>query len=342
MRFPCSCFGVAMAAAALATACEGSHTDLGQDTTSASSTGGAEPSVGGGGAGGGEGGAPPVIVEPDGPASMTVVNGIVDRAAMRLCFLQSPANGADQAEPWPDDDLGYARAAKDPPLPEGDAEVLVLTGDLEVIGAASCREIADAPLEIEGLEVLSIGVLPASATTMPRSLLFALTGCFGGEEHTADDSDPICGPGYSPETPTPGVVIAPLSRLTEETALGIQIVNALGSRELVDGFMTPGFSGVQESVIAIDIASGAVAPFPPSTVFSASSLGSAADANVRIVSFNGLPSDGTFSVGEAMANGGLDGTAFANGKNVALIAVGPSPGLGVGWWNDFAVVAVDP
>lgn len=334
MRSSCSRFWLV----ALMVACEGSHTDLGQDTTSASSTGGAEPLVGGGGAGGGDGGAP-AIVEPDGPASMTVVNGIVDRPAMRLCFLESPANDEDDAEPWPEDRLEYAHAATDPPLVEGDVEVLILTGDLDTIGSQTCRSIADEGTE--GLEVLSIGVLPASATTMPRSLLFAVTGCFGGEDNTADDTDPICGPGYSPDTPTPGVVIAPLSRFTEDTAVGIQIVNALGSHEIVDGFMTPGFAGVQESVIAIEIASGAVAPFPPSTVFSASSLGSAADADVRIVSFNGLPSDGAFSVGEAMQNGGLDGTAFGNGQNVALVVVGPSPGLGVGWWNDFAVVAVD-
>lgn len=336
MRIPARLLGCA----ALLAACEGSHTDLGQDTSSAASTGGAEPVAGGGGAGGGEGGAP-VVEEPDGPASMTIVNGIVDRDAMRMCFLKSPRDANDPAEPWPTGALEYATAATAPPLPEGDVELVVLTGDLDAIGASSCRELADDPGATEGLELLAIGVLPASAVTAPRSLLVAVTGCFGGEDHTTEMPQPICGAGYTPETPTPNVVIAPLSRVTDQLSVGIQIVNALTSAETVDGFMRPGFEGVQESVIAIDIAGGAAAPFPPSTVFSAASLGSASDAELRIVAFNGLPNDGAFSVGDAMDHGGLDGTAFANGENVALVAVGPSPGVGAGWWNDFAVVAVD-
>lgn len=329
-------------------ACEGSHTDLAVDSTS-TSTGGSAPIGGSGGGDGGaaNGGAPP-IVEPDGPSRLTVLHAIADRPSMQLCLLESPANANDPSEPWPSAPLEYARTAIASDLPgsllpsSADVEILVLTGDLDEIGAATCRDVADDPAAFAGVETLSLGVTPTSTFTMPRSLLLAVNGCFGGETHDGKDLEPICGPGYTPDTPTPGVVVAPLSRFTTPTTIGFQVVNALSSRSTVDGFVRPSFDGVLESPISYMVVSGAALPFPPSTLLTASELGSI-EAAVARISVVGSQASEEITLGAAIENGGVSSAVFANGRNVALVAVGPSPTSPVEpWANDFTVVVVDP
>ncbi|NUP06250.1 MAG: hypothetical protein HOW73_09345 [Polyangiaceae bacterium] len=328
-------------------ACDGSHTDLAQDTSSSSAGGAGTGGSGGEGGIGGQGGSPP-IVEPDGPAHLTVVNGITDRPSMQLCFLASPADAGDDAAPWPENPLDYARTAliselPGAPLPSSESvEIVVLTGDLDAAGGASCREIADDPAGFAGLEVLSIGATPVSSFTMPRSLVLVVTGCFGGVDHDGEDLDAICGEGYSPATPTPNVVIAPLSRLADPGAVSIQVVNALSSGRVLDAYVRPGFDGVAEVPVAILVAPGAVAPFPPFTGFSAAELGTISQALARFA-LMGQPGGNETNLTVALENGGIDAAAFSNGKNVALVGVGPFPGAPIGqWWNDFALIALEP
>jgi len=188
--------------------------------------------------------------------------------------------------------------------------------------------------------VLSIGVAPAATFTAQRSILLAVIGCFGGPGHDGEGLESICGVGYSPDTPTPGVVIAPMSRLISVGAVGLQVVNALGNGALADVYVRPSFDGVLETLVATAVVPGAAAPFPPNGVFAAAELGSPAAGGVRASVVPG-PMTQEIVLGDAMDNGGVRGTDFANGRNVALVLTGPAPGSASGWWNDFSVVALD-
>lgn len=321
--------------------CEGSHNDLGQDTSSSTTGGGGSGASGAGGEGAGDGGSPPAV-EPDGPPILTVANGIVDRDVMALCLLHYPRNDGDDAEPWPAGGLGYARAAVIDPIPEGEIEIAILTGDLDEAEGGSCRDLVDDPASVPGVEVLSLGVVPEGTFAAPRSLLLAVAGCFGGEGHETGGVESICGFGYTPETPTPSVVFAPLSRFPLESAIGLQGVNAVSSRHTLDVFVRPSFDGVPEKTIATSVAHGAAAPFPPNFSLTASELGSPVSSIVRFAVPGVMNSTVEVSIGDASENGGIDSAAFANGNNVVFIAVGPAPGTQSGaWWNDFTVIAIE-
>ena len=328
-------------------ACEGSHNDLGADTTSASTGGGA---AGGGGSGGGgspaQGGAP-AVVEPDGPARLTVIHGIVDRPSLQLCFAASPSDPGDDAEPWPPSPLDFASAEviselPGAPLPSsGSVEILVLTGDLEAAGGATCRELADDPGAFEGLEVLSLGVTPVASLTSPRSFALVVSGCFGGDGHDDVSAELLCGSGYTSLSPTPSIVLAPLSRVTAPTGIGLQLLNATTGGSSLDGAIKPSFDGVSFMPIASLVVSGQAAPFPPNTSISASELGVPSEALVRLVAGSAIATV-ELPLGDAMAAGGIDGADLANGENVALVAVGAAPGApALAWSNGLALVAVD-
>lgn len=330
----------------LLAACSGSHSDLAADSSSAS-VGGAGGGGGGASSQGGfsNGGAPPVI-EPDGPPKLTVVNGIVDRDELALCFLQSPASAADNAEPWPEGRLDYAHSAAvalpgAPIPPDSDIEVLVLTGDIGAAGASDCRAIADDPFGFAGLEVLSLGVAPASTFTQPRSTLLAVTGCFGGATHDGDQLEDICGPSYTPDSPTPGVVFAPLSRIGSGSGVGLQVVNATGALDTIAIYFRSAIDGTLEQSVAQQVVPGAATPFPPNTALSASELGGPSSASLRGIVDLMPDSESIVSLGDAMEGGSISAGDFVNGGNIAFIAVGPSPGAPTNsWWNPFAVVAV--
>ncbi len=326
--------------------CSGSHSDLAADSSSAS-VGGAGGTGGAGSSQGGfsNGGAPPVI-EPDGPPKLTVVNGIVDRDTLALCFLKSPASAGDDAEPFPEGQLGYAHSAAvalpGAPIPaDTDIEILVLTGDIGAAGASDCRAIADDPFGFPGLEVLSLGIAPASTFTQPRSTLLAVTGCFGGETHTGDELEAICGPSYAPDSPTPGVVFAPLSRIGSGAGVGLQVVNATGALDTIAIYFRSAIDGALEQSVAQQVVPGAATPFPPNTALSASELGGPSSATLRAIVDLVPASESIVSLGDAMNGGAISAGDFVNGGNIALIAVGPSPGAPTNsWWNPFAVVAV--
>ncbi|MBL8742037.1 MAG: hypothetical protein JNK04_13110, partial [Myxococcales bacterium] len=80
---------------------------------------------------------------------------------------------------------------------------------------------------------------------------------------------------------------------------------------------------------------------PPNTALSASELGGPSSATLRAI-IDLLPDDESIvSLGDAMSAGGVTAGDFVNGGNIALVAVGPSPGAPTNsWWNPFTVVAV--
>src|SRR5262245_43478797 len=91
--------------------CSRDHSLLAADPDITSAASAASGTGGGGGGGGGEGGAAgggggaggaAPVVEPPGPTRLTLVNGIVDYDAVRICFLPYPDSG-QPAMPWPSD-----------------------------------------------------------------------------------------------------------------------------------------------------------------------------------------------------------------------------------------------
>ncbi len=329
--------------ALLVTACEGSHTDLGvEPTTSVTVTVGATTSTGMGM--GGEGGTS-TIVEPDGPPKLTLVHGVVDQPELLFCFLESPPNASDAAAPFPAQPLPYARsvalALPGSPVPAaGDVEVAVIGGDLTGVGGLGCRELYDDPTTAPGALVVSLGVVPRAVLDAQRSLLVVPTGCLGGPGHDHESATAVCGIGYTPDTPTPNVVFAPMSRYLDGTAIGLQVVHALsGTTQSVDVGLVP-FGG-SERKVGKDVTFGEISPFPPSTLLSASDLEGLTGVAVRtyLLPSGGLAEESVLA--DAAANGGLSPEDFKNGTNVVLLVVGPTPGVPAGpWWSGVQYVAL--
>ncbi|NUO47770.1 MAG: hypothetical protein HOV80_02820 [Polyangiaceae bacterium] len=324
-------------------ACEGSHTDLGVEQTTAASTVAATSSSTGAGAGN-EGGAP-TIVEPDKPPKLTLVNGVIDQPAIQFCFLVSPPEAGDAATPFPETPLAYAKpvafALPSDPIPAaGDVEVVVLTGALSAVGSVGCRELADDPVAIPDLIVQSLGVIPRDALEMQRSLLLVPTGCFA-MGHDDAMTPLICGDAYEPDTPTPNILIGPMSRVVEFDAIGLQAANAIGGTSLtVDTGVVPATSP-SERTVGDDVGFGAILPFPPYRGLSSSELEGPSGAAIRTYLDPGGTVNDEILLGEAMENGGLSAEDFQNGTNVVLLGVGPTPGSTEGpWWNPFTYVAL--
>jgi hypothetical protein len=331
--------------ALLASACEGHHDDLGETSTTTTTTAG---TGGAGGAPGSGGGGAPPVVEPDGPPKWTFVDGVVDADGVSFCFLKSPADAADAAAPWPSGGLLFGETATidlpGAPVPSaGDLELVLVAGDPAATAGHTCREMADDPSVVPTLDVLSLGVLPGETATKKRSFVFVPTGCVGGVDHVDVNDQAICGMGYAPDLPTVGLVVAPLSRLSETATVALQVVLAASVSGPVDVYVTPSFDGATPALLVNKLALGQAAPFPPFADLSVSDLGGS--AGPHLTTFNqgtGIAADDSI-FGDALARGGLDGADVANGENVAFVAVGGPPGLvGETWWHGFAWVAVKP
>jgi len=327
---------------ALVVACEGSHTDLGVEPSSSSvtvSSSSTTASSTGSGVGGGT-----TIVEPDGPPKLTLAHGVVDQDAIQFCFLASPPDPADAAVPYPAAPLVYARAVSialpaDPIPAAGDVEVVVLAGDLGSIAGLDCRELADDPGGFPDAIIQTLGVIPRTVLDMQRSLLFVPTGCFA-LGHDDPMTELVCGEAYTPDTPTPNVVVAPMSRVVDFGAIGLQGVHAIsGTTELVDIDVVP-FGGA-ERTIGDDVTFGEIAPFPPFAGLSGLDLEGPASAMIRTYLYPGGVISAENLLGDAMANGGIGPEVFKNGTNVVLLSVGPTPGVSGGsWWSEFTYVAL--
>jgi hypothetical protein len=337
-------FLTTLALTVLFAACEGSHTDLGVTPTTAAT--GSSGSTGGNGDGAGNNtGGGPTVTEPDLPPKLTLVHGVIDQPAIQFCFLASPADAADAAEPFPEEPLDYARsvafALPSDPIPEaGNVEVVVLAGELASVGALGCRELADDPSLAPDAIVQSLGVVPREALDMQRSLLLVPTGCFafGHEDPLLEE---ICGEAYTADTPSPNVVLAPMSRVVDFGSIGLQAVHAIGGTPLeIDTGVVPTLTP-SERTIGDDVTFGEVSPFPPNTALSASELEGPSSAVIRTYLAPGGVISAEILLGSAMTNGGITAEDFKNGTNVVLLGIGPTPGTpGGSWWNEFTYVAL--
>jgi hypothetical protein len=104
------------------------------------SGGSSASSSGSGGTGGG-------IVEPTGPLRLTLVDGIVDSDAIRLCFAPYPDGPTPGAQPWPGaEGLPFARAVVVESIAtiipaETDVEVRLLAGQLSLSAGKTCQQL---------------------------------------------------------------------------------------------------------------------------------------------------------------------------------------------------------
>lgn len=318
-----------------------------------------DPDGGAGGVGGGGGseatsttstgqGGVGGVVEPPGPTTVTLVNGIVDDDAVRFCFRPFPSADTGLL-PWPGPTgLGYARAGVldsiTSVIPAGsDVEAFVVGGALEQVGAANCDQLIDnAPA---GVLVRSMGVLPQSALEAERSLLFVASGCLGGPGHEDENDDLICGVGYDPSFGNASLVAGFMSRISRSNGVAMQFVQASQGTTTYDLRLRPTLEGAATLVVP-SWSVGSIAPFPPYSSLSRSAFLSPAQTQVGFFATNNSTT-GIFeqSWGDIFANGTLDLNAVDDGDNLVFIAVGPAaPIQASDWWNGitFTVVAGDP
>ncbi|WP_437677396.1 hypothetical protein [Sorangium sp. So ce131] len=344
------CAGPLLAAAA---GCTQDHDLLARDpptAASASGSGGGPDAAGSGatttGAGGGGN------VEPPGPTELTVVNGVSDYYAIRLCFLAHPGGTGAGVDPWPSvAGLGFARARVIEPLgstiPEGTSvRAHAIAGDLRATDGLDCAEILALAAE-PGAPVLAaaLPVLPASVFTEEKSLLLVATGCLGGVAHTHEQEKQACGDAYTIDTPTAGLVAVAMSRRTTFERIGLQVAHASAGTPVVDVQLNLGQSGASGLTLAQALSFGAIAPLPPFSGLARGDLG--ALERLAVETYDPLEAKVTSSVpmAEILANGDITATSVADGAGFVLVAVGAAPGTARGgFWNDltYTLLRADP
>lgn len=330
--------------------CEGSHGDLGVDDATASNAGHsssaatssrASSSVGAGG------GKP--IEEPDGPAQLTLVNGIVDRDWVQFCF-SNDANPQLRA-PIPAAGLPFGRslvvplASEDVPVvdPQGRVLVAAIAAKAAVPPVAeSCATVLNDPSAYPNLSIVTFGTVPGDTFAMPRSLLMVSGGCLGGEGHEDPKQEAVCGSGYTKDLPTPTLLVGPMSRLFKPNRLSMQVAHGVAGVGEIAVKLQRGDGMNALFDISKSVAFGAVAPFPPAPI-DLEVLGPLDAAQIQ-TALGDSPqpiASATVTLGTARISGALESNSFEDGRGVALVAVGAAPGLSAGaWWHAFTYVAV--
>jgi len=329
--------------ASLASACaEGTDPNLGTSSSSGSS------SSSGAGGGGGEGG-DMFVPEPDGPPVLTVVNGINDQDAIRLCFVPWP-DGGDPA-PYPPDTAGLAFAAAaridsaSGVVPaDTDVYLHVIAGDLTKTKDLGCAALTgDNPPA--GVVAAPIAVVPASALSALRSLLLVPMGCLGGETHTDPLEKVACGPTYAPDAPNPSLLAAAMSRVIEDGSLSLQGAHASQAMPAIDMRILPGIDAAMPAQVAPSLTTGAVGPFPPFRQLSRVEMGSLAQVEIRTFAPGQLGQSSSNPLLPALERGGLLADDLEDGRAFTFVGVGAEPGVPAGpFWHalTWTVVRSDP
>jgi hypothetical protein len=315
-------------------------TEPGSTTSGMGGAGGTGPTTTGPSSGGSGG-----IEEPPGPTKLTVVNGIADHDAIRLCFVPYP-DGPGSEMPWPaslDFAAGTSVEPTDVVPPGTDVEVVVVAGSLGSTTGKTCASLLSMPLP--GVIVRSLAVVPAAVFGEQKSLLFVPVGCAGGAGHTDEAQAFVCGARYSEAAPDPGLVAGFMSRINGPNGVPLQFVHAARGLEASEVRVKPGLGGAMAQIVADPWSHGAIAPFPPYLALSTQGLVSPPDASIELASLmNGqLVSSTTWS--DAFAQSSLDVADVADGVGLTFVAVGAAPTIGEGpWWHAFTwtVVASDP
>ncbi len=325
----------------------GRNDDLGTDTSS----GGASSSAGSGGTGGGasstaassssasgSGGGGGIDAGPTGPTRLTIVNGLVDYPAARLCFLPDDT-------PWPAAATGLAYGAASvvdpiaPTVPAGsDVTVWLVTGDLTQAAGKTCTQIlalpppsgdAGAPdAGSAGVLSLQLAVIPQAVLSAQKSLLLVVTGCAGGPGHDDSSGGLACGMGYSPTSPTAGVLLGAMSRITDPGHVSLQVAAGSAGTPLGDVRVTPGLTTPTDAVIAPLISFGAIAPAPPFQGLSLNEFGDVGTAALKTFPQNSGTATSQIALGDVFAASAVKQADFLDGGGFVLVARGAHPALG--------------
>lgn len=349
MRFNkhCSWWAVGFLGLALSVlACSGDHNRLAKSASGgggagASSTAKASSvvSVASSGSGG-------ATTEPEGATTLTVVNGIVDYAAVRLCFTPFPEGPNPAIQPWPQAATGlpFARGATvpvDTRLPTAsDVEVWAIGGQLELAGGSDCATLTSAAPE--GLVARSLGVLPASALVEPKSLVLVTSGCLGARKHGGPSQELACGVGYTHKTPTASMIAGFLSRINNPNAVSLQFIQAGRALDQVNLRLTPGKNGATASNVANKWSWGAIVPFPPLDEFSRDALGDLSQAKLDMYPSSGSTIVYTSTIQQTLESSSVQIDDIKNGSNLVVVGVGAAPSLGEGsWWNTYRMTTIN-
>ena len=335
---------LALAAAAPQLACSGDHDRLAKTDASSATVGGGmggdsatttTTATGAGGSGG--------IVEPPGPTKVTLVNGVVDAPAVRVCAL--PLGQGSQGElPFPDTDgLPFARPMVLDPIadfiPDGDVELVVVAGNLPNTGGMTCDDLMTNPPA--GTFVRSVGQVPQSVLVQERSLLLVLSGCVGGPGKSHEFAELVCGLGYSEDFGNAILTAGSMSRIATLDRVPLQFVQASFGLDPSILSVRPGTGAATAQVLIEQWSYGAVSPFPPFTGFSQGTLGDVATSEIdlRGLQASMVAHDAPFGV--AINNSDLTVADFIDGTNFVFIGVGASPLVGSGsWWHPYTYTVV--
>ena len=325
-------------------------TDPPVTTTTSTGQGGAGGEGGAGGAGGAGAGTP---VEPAGAPKLTVVNGVNDHEAIRICFVPYPGSDGSGVLPWPSSAAGlpFAEGAAIAPIdavapPGEDVQIHVVAGDLGATAGLDCAEILALSAGGQGSVVAAaLPVVPASAFVAERSLLLVPAGCLGGPGHSDPAEIAGCGPGYSAETPTASLVAAPMSRVTEADRIGFQVVHASAATPKVDvRLATAGDASMW--LVAPGLGFGSIGPFPPFLTLDALELGIASQAEIRTYAPGQTTAPSSVvSMGQVLEGSAVSAADLVDGRGFVLVAVGAAPGVAEGpFWHalTYALVPADP
>jgi len=285
-------------------------------------------------------GDPDAATDPPGPFVLTVVNGMPDAPAIRLCFVPVVEGEERVAEAvlWPAEGLGYGRAKVVAALGVDWATKALRPYVLSGEGLAEVESCADAlTTDDDDLVTTALPVLPAAGVTEGRSVLLVTTGCARADEGDASKCHdaPFTEGGA-------GAVVVPLGRKAIGEGVGLQAVHAFAHGAAISMEIAPSL-GLDSFTIAHTVTPGAIAPHPPSFAYDVAKLGPApTDASIVVRDASSSNELARHSFGAALAHGGIEATTFAKGRSYALVAVGPSPIAEVpAEWRPFTMVVVE-
>lgn len=282
----------------------------------------------------------------DGPSRLTIVHGIVDAPAVRMCFQVRNGNAFEpmQGDPIPSasEGLGFARSLLLETLPAGldpatqDLRLVAYAGDMAAASGKSCSDLSTPPL---GVKAVELPVFPAGTLSSGRSWLAVLSGCVGGAGHQATAQEYACGTGYTPDNPNAMLMMARMTRTPTAGSIGIQVFGgSLASQSVLVRFLT-----VEQGTtdLATNVGKGELEPKTPDTQLSVQTLGSSPEAATLDAYEQYYATPVSTPLGEALQRGGLGIGDFTDGRNYTLVFVGAKAGTGAGvWWQPFTMLAV--
>lgn len=312
-------------------------------TTSSGASSSGTSSSGAGGTGGS--GIDEDIPEPDGPSKLTIVNGVNDYDAIRLCFVPWP-DGGDSAA-YPADAKGMAFAASSiidvssGVIPKGtDVFLWVIAGSLDKTAGKGCTEITSGNLGPDVI-ITPLAVIPGSAFDAPRSLLLIPYGCLGGPGHEDPIQANVCGKTYSLDTPTPGLLAGGMSRIVQDGVLSLQAAHAVVAMPEIDIRILPAVDKAMPGNVAPSLSLGAIGKMPPFREFAKANLGAISAVNLLTVPPGFGNPNSTTLLKSALDRGGISEADFKDGSSYTFVAVGSPPSIAAGaFWHALTWTAV--